>query len=486
MSHVFLLTMPRAGGAALARMMGADEECISPVLEALHGRPDAARLLPPGVYRAIHFGGGEWKKAVERLSWLLRAFPGCRVVFLTRPEDPSGAYEMSIFATVAKWVPAYGKCFGRVLTQTRTHRRSFEDFHLMNPSRTVLLDHADLEDFDAVASKLGEMAPPRALWEKVATERPNARKGPAPKKPPLPEELKGWELIDYDADPFEKLDEAAEQDWRKIDFDENPFAALEAAPEVLARYRAKRPRPFLRFPAQHPRAIVYPWLSTGAKWEEIYYSLRSIEANFADKECPIYIMGDAPPPRLKPGGRVRWLGLQAYASTRQNGMWHAHLTGLQLADEVCWMNDDICFLRETGWDDLREALTEGRLDGQVGKLLTARNIWKRGLGQAVADMMKLRPGTPVWRFATHTPFLFEREKSLEVLSRFHLPYKGSWVTTYHNYHQTPHRPCGGLKVNRLPAPKAARYLNYNDHTLTQALKERLAALFPHPAEWERS
>lgn len=243
------------------------------------------------------------------------------------------------------------------------------------------------------------------------------------------------------------------------------------------------PKPFRVIEPQHDRAIVIPWLSTGEKWQELRYALRSIHTHFTDRDCPIILIGDAPPKWLRPNPRLRHILIPQYAVSREAGLWEAWQIGMQIAREVLWSNDDIYFLRETGWNDLRIALTEGTLHQAENELRASGNGWRKALGCAVADLMH-RGHSTVWRFATHTPFLFEIEKSREIFRTYHLHFKGSWVTLYHNHHRTPHEPCGPHKCMRLPAKKGERYLNHRDSGPDKATRANLMAMFPDLAPWE--
>lgn len=496
MKPCFLITMPRAGGTALARMLGIErEECSAAVLDAAKD-VEMPKLLDGRGWRSLRYGVANWKNAILRWSWLLTNFPGVPVVLLTRHHDPDGRYELSLMGSLKKWVPSYGECFGGVFTKTRNQLRWMEDFNAMNPARTILLDHADLGDYETLATKLGDLAPSFEAWQAQALERPQSTIAEEDRPDPNPAAFEGWETFDFMANlwegytpkPWPEADSTPDFGMEGPDEDEDPFGGQLAPARIHIR---RSPRPFIEAFPEAPRAIVYPWLSTAAVWHELRYSLRSVHEHFEDRECPIYILGDAPPPWLKPGGRVIWRAIQGYAPDlrgkpldRRSGMWQATVTGVQLADEVCWMNDDICFLRDTGWDDLRVALNEGRLEPLVPKMLESSNVWQKGLARAVLDLQDLHPHQKVWRFATHTPFLFERAKSLEVLRTYRLAYKGSWVTLYHNHHQTPHVRSKGHKTHKLPGVEGARFLNYNNHSLNENLREAMEERFPDPAPWE--
>lgn len=264
-----------------------------------------------------------------------------------------------------------------------------------------------------------------------------------------------------------------------------PFPTASWRRSAPKTYASSAPRPFSVYPTLHDKAIIYPWLAVDESFDALRYSLRSVDMFFEDKECPIYIIGNGKPRWLDENHRVKWINVPEYKQSRQEGLWKAWQIGLQIAEEIIWMNDDIYFLRPTVWDDMRVALTEGVLDEQEPQLRTAHNSWRRSLGDACADL-RSRGFSDVHRFATHTPFLFEREKSLEIMREYHVPFCGAWETLYHNHHQTPHEPCAGYKVSMLPAPGNPRYLNHKSHGPDKTTRDELVRLLSTQPPWEMS
>lgn len=259
---------------------------------------------------------------------------------------------------------------------------------------------------------------------------------------------------------------------------------LKRVAQGLAPHATLPPKPFRIIESTHERAIVIPWLSTGEEWEELKYTLRSIEKHWTDKECPIYIIGDAPPKWFNPGGRLKFILIKEYGKSNEDGLWEAWQQGMQIADEVAWWNDDIYLLRDAGWDDLRIALTEGDVTDKTDTLRASPNGWARAMGESVDDLLKNGVKT-IMRFATHTPYLFERTKSIEIFQRYHLHPKGSWVNLYHNHHGTPHTECKPLKTTSLPAKGMERYYNHKEGGLDERSKQCLIEMFPNKAPWEK-
>ncbi|RYD36750.1 MAG: DUF3431 domain-containing protein, partial [Verrucomicrobiaceae bacterium] len=243
------------------------------------------------------------------------------------------------------------------------------------------------------------------------------------------------------------------------------------------------PREFEVIEPRSERAIVIPWITGPEMWEELRMTLRSWHRYFADKECPIYILGDAAPKWLLEGGRVKFIEMEGYRKSRDAGYFQARYTGYQLAEKVIFTNDDIYLLKEQGWEDFEVALTEGMLHTQVVEYVRGGNPFRRMMGLSAADLMH-HGMRKVRRFATHTPFYFEREKALEILRRFHVRYKGTFANFYHNWHGTRHRACGKEKVMTIPAAGSARFLNHGGGMPGPEICRGLLERFPVAAPWE--
>lgn len=244
----------------------------------------------------------------------------------------------------------------------------------------------------------------------------------------------------------------------------------------LASYRGRRllperPEPFKERAAPAvPRAIVYPWLSTRAAWRELEYSLRSVMLHFKDQECPIYILGDRAPAFLAEFPRAKFVRAKRYVKALE--------MGLQIADEILWMNDDIFLLKPVGWEDFDAALRLGRITQRVAKhyMSNERTRWRRGLGRAAVDLMHLGV-EKVYDYSTHTPYRYERTKAIETLRVFGPWWKVPFETLYHNMHGTPAVPCGKRVTRSLPADPDALFLNVGNPELSPELRARIVAMF---------
>jgi hypothetical protein len=211
--------------------------------------------------------------------------------------------------------------------------------------------------------------------------------------------------------------------------------------------------------------------------------LRTVEANFADKKCPIYVLCDSIPPWYVPGGRVRFIRMDGYDVDQATGMLQARHVGLQLAEMVLWMADDIYMLDPCGWEEFELAVPNKDITRGVQHLLGEDNGHRLGMGRAAKDLIFFGV-RKVLSYSYHLPYLYHRDKSLEVLRRFNVSFSGAYETLYYNWHQIPGRSKSGLKTTHLPAK--GRFLNHPKGGPTERTKKELLTMFPEVPAWEAS
>jgi len=223
------------------------------------------------------------------------------------------------------------------------------------------------------------------------------------------------------------------------------------------------------------RAIVYPWHASQAKWHELRYSLRSIYQHFEDKDCPIYIMGTRRPDWLIDHPRVKYVGAWTYQLALSKG--------LEVADTIMWMNDDIVLLKDVGWDEVSVPRYVREIDFADAVTAPPQAIpWRESFRQVMLQLIK-EGVTDLKLFSTHTPYVYEREKALEVLRRFGNYEKIPLEMCYFNLHPEGATPIEEDRVHGLPLD-GATYLNHTDRHLTPELKDELRRRFPEFAPWE--
>lgn len=222
------------------------------------------------------------------------------------------------------------------------------------------------------------------------------------------------------------------------------------------------------------RAVVWPWKSNAAKWEELKFSMRSVLENFLDKECPLVILGDKRPGWLVDHPRVRFLEADSYQK--------ALSLGTTCADKVLWMNDDICLLKPCGWEEFETWHSFGNYrDGQENEWLNDRNIWRSGTARALIDLSHRRRGRI--NFSTHTPYVYERGKVLEIFRIYGIWRKMVLELVYGNHFKVPHEKKKDFKTSDPDSNGVV--LNYTDRFITMNFKKSMARRFPVPASWEK-
>lgn len=256
------------------------------------------------------------------------------------------------------------------------------------------------------------------------------------------------------------------------------YGDWEPVPRRWTKVRSRQVEPFaLQPPPELDRAIVYPWKADGATWEELRYSIRSVLRFFEDKECPIYILGNRRPGwLLLQSGRVRFLDRWSYREALE--------TGVQLAKKVLWMNDDIVMLKPTSWDDAARPLHQGEVNDEfLAKMAHGDNLWRQGVLRVIRDLQTVGKVDRPKVFSTHTPYLYERDRAVEMFRTYGVWDKMPLEMAYGNTYWQDALPIGTEKTTEFPFGEA-RYLNHTDKLLTPEVKAALVEMFPDFAPWE--
>lgn len=242
--------------------------------------------------------------------------------------------------------------------------------------------------------------------------------------------------------------------------------ALRYLPQEAEPYQQIDPRP-------HDRAIVYPWRASAAQWQELKYSLRSIDENFTDRECPIFIVGTEPPAWLKEGDRVKFLHCRSYQ--------RALAVGVQLAEKILWMNDDIALMQPMGWEDFETPRHLGEMSRQRQEdWHWDSNTWKQGVARAITDLS--HRGRSRFDCETHTPYVWRRGKAVEVLATYGIWHKIPMQTLYVNHHGILPVPMDGFRSS--DPESDAPILNFVDRQLTDDFLDSYSRKFTNPSAWE--
>jgi hypothetical protein len=225
-----------------------------------------------------------------------------------------------------------------------------------------------------------------------------------------------------------------------------------------------------------PRAIVYPWHADKAKWEELRFSLRSVEKHFEDKECPIFIYGTRRPSFIpEKHHRIHYRGAYTYSEALGQGV--------QAADKVLWMNDDVVMLKPTTWADCSVPYYMSQVAEDFLEIAASgNNPWREGCIRVMRELTEKGVGNQRV-YSTHLPYVWERGKALDVLEEFGLWDKAPFELMYFHLYPDGAKMLTTERTHDLPNDEAM-FLNYTDRHLTDAFKDQVMKLFPEPASWE--
>lgn len=232
---------------------------------------------------------------------------------------------------------------------------------------------------------------------------------------------------------------------------------------------------------QKTRVLVYPLKPGGSKHKnfELRFSLRSVAKHWTGGG-EVYLLSSI---------RPEWLSDEV-KFVRADGYLEAMRKACDLADEVLWMNDDIYFLKPTGWEDMVSWRRSKKPIGEKfeAELIASKNGWRSRLGQVIRKCREM--GLETYKYSSHTPYLYETEKLRECLKIFACGYKTAIETAYGNYYQVPVHP-GGDKLRRyhpgeFPLDLSRfRFFNHNDKGLGPHQRGFLQGMFPVPCRFER-
>lgn len=142
--------------------------------------------------------------------------------------------------------------------------------------------------------------------------------------------------------------------------------------------------------------VVYP-LAAQPDYTELKFSLRSID-KYLPKPFEVVIIGEKIPDWIN---NVTWIQIPDIPGKRQLSVRRKILAGLELADEILFMNDDFIFLKESSIPYFVN-----------GSLKTYAYAGSRQLQARLAELKK-----PARHFDLHYPIIF-RKDFREIIENF--------------------------------------------------------------------
>jgi hypothetical protein len=221
--------------------------------------------------------------------------------------------------------------------------------------------------------------------------------------------------------------------------------------------------------------IVYPYIKSS--WQELKYSLRSLEQYFQE-DFNVYILSDECPEWIE---NINFIKTERYKDPHQD-VANKYYTIANLVDAFVWMSDDIYFLKPTHLSDIQD-------QGYKPKIPTNASTWGIRINDAIAALA-IVPEISTHNYCTHTPLYFESEKLKQLINSYPvLSGKISIKTLYFNLYNIKHKPLTNrlFKTNADPVKMLPeyRYLCHNDAGLTNKVKEYLQDRFNIPSKFEK-
>jgi len=246
--------------------------------------------------------------------------------------------------------------------------------------------------------------------------------------------------------------------------------------------------------------VVYPNVEKFVQWEELKYSLRSLEKNLVDVEFRVWIVGDKPE-WLSEEARfieVPCTGKAARVDVAKKRM--AVDRHREINEEYFWMNDDIYFINPVTYADLCIPKILEDLSGRMNRY-NPQTQWGRDM---MATFQRLKAEKlPTLNYAIHLPYRHEKTKSIELFRLFDLEHKPYvFANLYYNLfypHLLPYS-LGLEETNNLlfcvnrPNPnwdllgrqlKAKKFMNNSEAGMSERFKTLLMSLFPEKSRFER-
>ena len=261
---------------------------------------------------------------------------------------------------------------------------------------------------------------------------------------------------------------------------------------------------------------VYPYAPDKDDWDELKYSIRSIEQNFLELRN-IWIVGQKPDwanDKLKVievGGNPGHI----IEKERRRNRDFCHKMFLasvypEISENFLYVADDHYILVPWTSNDFftRDQLVRENMDdfpadvrGNKHKGLDVETGWQHAIWNTF-DKLKAEKELNVWSYETHTPKILNKRRLAHTFGLFGYQ-KGDliWQTAYFNLYpvigggnlsEVSTKKAGFYKNNRKDDIATARarardaiFLNHDDDGLTYKVKRVISELFPEPSSYER-
>lgn len=247
--------------------------------------------------------------------------------------------------------------------------------------------------------------------------------------------------------------------------------------------------------------IIYPNVEKFVQWEELKYSLRSLERNLVDVKFRVWIVGELP--AWINEEEVRFIPVEYSEKTPRIDILHKHQAVInhpEIGEEYIWMNDDIYLVNKVMYADLCLPVVVN--DIEANKQLFDKNTAWGCDNLRTLNLLK-QEGLLSWNYAAHIPHRFEKRKVRTLIEKYNMLddpivleqiYYNYWFSDFIPYWDTLDlKNNQGFCVNRqfpnmrnLRAQlKSKKYMNNGEAGMTDDFKEVLKELFPDSSRFEK-
>lgn len=249
--------------------------------------------------------------------------------------------------------------------------------------------------------------------------------------------------------------------------------------------------------------VFYPYWESGCEWNELRYSLRSLDKHLKT-DFEVFIVGDLPPWVQNvthiPYERDDFAtNPSLYNALRMLELFLKTASELHLPDEFIRMYDDIYFLQDRTLDDLKVTRVIRNSD-ETMNLRSGGGVWRDQVSRTVNRVREM--GYPGYMTESHCPEVFSIRKMEDLFCFFGLPENEYLTSTlYYNVHPFDH-VIYDRKTERalfygeenefsfssddvVKKCKGKYYLNHSDSGLNSELRSFIRRRFRGKSRFER-
>jgi len=250
--------------------------------------------------------------------------------------------------------------------------------------------------------------------------------------------------------------------------------------------------------------IFYPYLEKASLWQELRYSLRSLEGHLKEN-FEVWIVGDLPDwiQNVKHLPHKKIENIHAPSTFDAVKKLQAYLNQDDSPETFIRMYDDVYFLGDRNIEDLqvtRYLFNYGQI--QNGELRSGSQIWRNQVLRSVQAARQ--SGHYGLMTETHCPEVFEKQKMAEVMELFDPDVNRLLTSTlYFNLYPYPdylqdlkteralfygYENAYSFHSSNLESTawlEGKYFLNHNDVGLDGNLKAFISGMFPHKSRFEK-